>query len=203
MREAAALLRRNGWTVSMLVVLVFFYAFIHWAGQQAVREPLPDAPKAQAEKLAPADLKQKEETFKKNMMARPRLMELLSLALLALLTAGIALDIRFLQAWRARRLPSVAWPDSPWGLSHVLQAFVFLFFGEACLVLFEIGIFGLLDIHSVHPDMLLMANSLMRDVLLEPETAFSVFDLALEDDEDQLSAAPPATAATYCLPSAP
>ena len=162
------LLRENLGTVGMLVFTACFYLLLfaaNHADQTAAKGSGPAMD--QTTESASQKLKGKEEVFKKNLESRPELLTLLSFLALAILSLGIAADIYFLRKMmRGHPLFPGALPqhDVRWGLAEVWKVFVFLFFIEAVVIFVEILFSSLFKRTLTGKDLLLMVNSLFRDV---------------------------------------
>ena len=153
--------------VWMSAFVVIFYLLIWGAGH--VSDPHANVPlKIEQEKKASASMfKAREETFKQNFAQKPEAATWFTLAVFALILAGLVLDGVWLFRCSAGR-PFFGAVGScgpvPWGLKDVLHLFIFLFFIEAVIIMAEffVGIF--IDLKPLGKDFLLMLNSLLRDL---------------------------------------
>ncbi len=162
------ILRENLGTMGMLLFTACFYLLliaVNHADQNTAKASGPVMKKT--EQSASQNLKRQEELFRKNLESRPELLTLLSLLVLAVLGLGIALDFYFLRRMM-RGLPlfpgALPQRDVRWGLAEVWKVFVFLFFIEAVIIFAEILFSSLFNRKLAGKGLLLMANSLFRDV---------------------------------------
>ncbi len=162
------LLRENLGTVGMLLFAACFYLLFFEANHADQTTAKGSGPAMnQTKQSASQELKGKEELFKKNLESRPELLTLLSLVVLAVLGLGIAADIYFLRRMM-RGLPlfpgALPQRDVRWGLAEVWKVFVFLFFIEAAIIFAEILFSSLFKWPLAGKDLVMMINSLFRDV---------------------------------------
>ena len=131
-------------------------------------------------------LEEKEEVFRKNLVARAPVYGAVTLAFLFVVTAGIALNVYFLTR-KAKGLAPIPVSERhssvPWELKDVFQVFVFLFFIEAVILLAEGFAARLFGLKILEKDFYLMVNSLFRDVLV----AFFVVFLVVKKFKRPLS----------------
>jgi membrane protease YdiL (CAAX protease family) len=152
----------------MTGVVVLLYSFFFVMGLMADRQKEPA--RIQEEKQAVQLLKEKEAIVRENLSDRPELLTALSLALLAVLLAGLVLDV-YLAARRLRGrswpVPSLALPETAWNGWDVFHAFVFFLFIEAFLFFAQSAYlaFAGFDGHNA-PDPLLLISSLLRDLFV-------------------------------------
>ncbi len=168
MNKLISLLKHNAATSWMLVFVLLFYSLMLFGGGSPKKEPAGEAVK-KTERMTSRELKQREELFKKNLQAKPDLMAVVSLSLLAVLLTGLFLNIYFLVK-KARGVPlisqSLSHGSVGWGLPEVFQVFVFLFFVEAVVLTLEISASVFFNLKSVEKDFFLMVNSLLRDIFV-------------------------------------
>ena len=123
----------------------------------------------QVQQNASENIKEKEAAFRKNLQSRPALLNLLSLTLLLVLSFGLGLDIYLFgkKMGGASLFPStLAQKDVAWGIEAVFQVFVLLFFAEALIICSEIGVSLFFGWKPAEKDVVLMANSLLRDMVV-------------------------------------
>lgn len=180
MGKAGSFFREHRLTIGMLSFVVVFYSVAIFGGLtketpkervSAAKAPAVSASRADDEVTREA-FKQKEESFKTNVLKQPELVSRMTLLALLVLLTGVALDVYFI--WNLRRgrpLPgsSLAHGAVAWRGSHVASAVAFMFFSESVLLLVETIVFAVAG-KSPHKDFLLMANSLFRDAF----TAFFI-----------------------------
>ena len=148
----------------MTFSVVAFYSF--WLVSGWLEPPRRD-PAGIAEKERVVEmLKQKEETARRRLNENPDLLTALSLAFLAVLFWGVALDVAVLvRRWRGHaRLPAGPLPPAGWNGRDVFYALMFLLFIEACLFFAQDAVLLLLGFDGKPPDTLLLLNSLVRDL---------------------------------------
>ncbi len=160
--------RENVGTAGMLLFTACFYLLLFaadHADQTAAKGPVPAV--NETERSVSQNLKKQEEVFKKNLESRPELLSVLSLVMLFVLSLGLALDFHFLSR-KIKSLPlfpgGLPQCDVRWGLTEVFKVFVFLFFIEAVIIFTEILFSSFFKRKLAGRDLLLMVNSLFRDV---------------------------------------
>ena len=166
------MIRENPWTSFMLIFVAVLYSIIFVTGREAgLRKAAtlnkgPVAVQGKSLKYTPAELKEKEERFKKNIAEHPKVMTGLAFGFLVVMGCGVLLDISFIQAARRRK----SWRgDSPsstmvsWGMKEVFQAALFLFFIEGCLFIVQAAGHGLTGIRFPQ-DWATLVFSFIRDL---------------------------------------
>ncbi len=169
----------------MMVFVIFFYSLLFLADvatkRNSAHPPAGSAPtKASVEKsigrMTVGELKAREDLFKKNLEKRPRLTMALSLVFLSILAAGFILNLYFLVRKKRRfwgESPSLSSEGSvPWGIKEVVHVFIFLFFAEAVILFIEVVLAVFFHVKNLEKDLVLILNSLVRDVLV---AAFVIF----------------------------
>ncbi len=169
MSGLSASLKKNWPWVAMVFFLAAFYSTFFTLGQLAKSDLALNDEIQQSQVDARQALKDREEIFLKNIQARPRLFQTLSLSLLIILIWGLALDIRFF-ARKFKKREDVAQGERlgpvSWGVRDVFHVFMLLFFVEAVLLTVEFFIGTLFHLNESHKDLLLMINSLIRDLIV-------------------------------------
>lgn len=166
MSSFAAFIRNHRTTFWMLVGTLIFYSFLMGLNQIAEQSPEVKELK-KTESFSREDLKNQEEAFKEKIKQYPRLIGFITFAIFLTLLAGLGIDI-FLLSRKMRGLPIFQATAPPvtvgWGLREVAQLFIFLFFLEAVIILSEMTVGFFVDIKHWNRDVLLMANSLVRNL---------------------------------------
>jgi membrane protease YdiL (CAAX protease family) len=165
-------LKENGWSLAMLVFTAVFYVSLmlpQWrAGHAVTPAAVKEAPAAAENKVSKESLRLREEKFKKTLEENPRLFGLLTLLFGGVLLAGISTDA-FFAARTLHGKPLIehgrSQEDVPWGLAAVFRVFVLIFFLEALILSLEMVASLFLDMRGVNRDLLLMINSLLRNVI--------------------------------------
>jgi len=160
-------LQRNGVTFAMLAFLATFYAanalHLHLA-----HRPGQETPQLSAPRMTSEEIRGREDRFKKSMQTDPTAFGFVTSLALLILFAGLAVDATLV--WRRMNgRPALAAEAEhrpvPWGLRQVFDLFLVLLVVEAAFLAAEAF---LLPVGPARPDgdVLLMANSLFRDVLV-------------------------------------
>lgn len=167
-------LKNNRGVIGMLFFVAVFYALLAFGGEVYKKALSSDAssPAVSLAKNEPAlsdaqDFKKKEEEFKKNILQNAPLANALSLIFLAVFISAIVVDIRILSRisktgkWVEH---GTALAEPLWGVREVFFVSIFMFFFEAVIVLGEIFYFSIFKNPGANHDLLLMSNSLLRDM---------------------------------------
>lgn len=159
-------LRKNRATLGMLVFTLLFYALLLAMHHAVDNHSAAEALKAE-ETLTKQELKQKEASFKENIQKAPAVAGALTILFLMIMLTGLALNIHVFNR-KFQGLPVLearvsAAPSANWGPEHVLTLIVFLFFFEAVIVLIEMIASPWVGLERFNKDVLLMANSLLRN----------------------------------------
>jgi membrane protease YdiL (CAAX protease family) len=153
-------------SVWMLIVVLCFYGVLIL--DKALFKKTPPAASYTAQsRVTFEELKGREEIFKKNMLARPRLLGVLTLGVLTVLVLGLVLNVYGAMLWfrgRGRTKTVLSGRSVPWGTGDLGEAVLFLFFIEAVTVLGETGFSLFWDLRKLDRDFLLMLNSIVRDL---------------------------------------
>ncbi|MBI3316232.1 MAG: CPBP family intramembrane metalloprotease [Candidatus Omnitrophica bacterium] len=162
-RDFWATRRASAW---MLVFILCFYGLLILNRGFSERGPEGIAKPAES-RMTFEELKAREETFKKNILVRPQLLGMVTLVFLSVLLLGLAVNAyllvnKFLGRASFSTAPSP--PPVPWGVKDAVEVFIFLFFAEAMIVFSEIGLSLFFDVEKLNKDLLLMANSMLRDI---------------------------------------
>ena len=150
----------------MLFFLLCLYGVLFFAGHFSPKDHRPPS-SGEERAFTASELKQKEETARNNLAARPGLAAALSAFFLFFLGAGIGLDFYFLMrtfrghSWK----PSVSERAVPrWGMKDVMQALVFLFFVEGAIFIVQTFWYWATGLEKTQHDLVLLGNSLLRDL---------------------------------------
>jgi membrane protease YdiL (CAAX protease family) len=159
----------NKSTIGMILFVVCFYGLLFFMGRREEARQAHAPEKTAHETVTRDTIREREALFKKNLEKHPVLLGALSLSFIAVFCVGVVLNLYFL----GRRLRGIDFisrgigqKDVSWGPREVLTLFVFLFFVEAVIILLELltaGIFGWKDAPK---DLVLMVNSLLRDIFV-------------------------------------
>lgn len=159
------LIRENRGISFMLFFLLLLYGFFSVGGVSGHKNHRAASVGKDAT-FTSAELKQKEETALQNLKAHPELSATIGLLFLAVLGAGIGLDIYLLlrgfqkSDWAAD--PSTK-PQVRWGPRQVLSGVVFIFFIEGVIDALRTIYFWTADLDKIPKDILLLQDSLLRD----------------------------------------
>lgn len=167
-------LKKHPVTLWMLVFTVVFYSFL-FAASRAGGPEISAARKALLaahgeESLTPERIHQKEERFKDNLLARPRLLGALGLGLFFVIFTGLAVELQWLLRL-IRKKPMIdgsarIFSDTPWGVTEIVQIFVGLFFVEACFLSAELALSVWVHWNEGAKDFLVVFNGFVRDLLI-------------------------------------
>ncbi len=119
-------------------------------------------------RLSKEDLVLREERFRKTLEVRPRLFGLITIVFGGALFAGLIID-GIVAGKILRRKPVIVHgrpqESVPWGVAAVFRVFVLIFFLEALILSVEMVVSLFVDMRSVNRDLLLMINSLLRNLI--------------------------------------
>lgn len=150
----------------MFVFTLIFYLFLFIMNRVAEKQPEVRELKKEAA-LAKEEVKQKEKSFEENIKKQPMLIGSLVLMFLLVFSAGLGLNFYFLNV-KLRGFPliqgSVPAAAPPWGLKEALWLLVILFFFEALILCLETAVSSFVSLKGVNKDLLLIVNSLIRNV---------------------------------------
>lgn len=154
----------------MLIFTAAFYVFMTLPEWQQSRLGLAvqETPTAAQARLSKEDLNLRENRFRNTLEARPRLFGLLVIVFGGVLLAGFITD-GIVVAKSFRRVPLITHGSPqesvPWGIAAVFRVFVLIFFLEAVILSLEMVVSLFVDMRSLNHDLLLMINSLLRNVI--------------------------------------
>ena len=158
-------MRNNRAMFWMSVFVLVFYPLLAALNHRSEQSP-KGAELKKEEMFSRQELREKEEAFKRNIKEHPELIGSVTLAFLLILFTGLGLDLYFLGR-KLRGLPVWEGPGPPatvgWGVKEVCQLFIFLFFLEALIIFLEMITATFVDMKHWNRDVLLMANSLIRN----------------------------------------
>ncbi len=171
MKTLLSTLSRYRWTFLMIAFLVSFYAFMYSFHQlQQSHRGTEEAATESSQRVFHETLSKKEAVFLQNIRSRPRLVSAMTLTFAGVLLMGFGLNL-YVVSRRIHGLPAMissgaGLPSVPWGMADIVQMFVLLFFVEALLISAQLGISTVMDKEWPGKDFMLMANSLVRDILV-------------------------------------
>jgi uncharacterized protein len=174
--------------VWMLIAICFFYFLPVAILSRQVSEKNRKRETAQVLKM-----KTREAAFQKKLLEHPAAAALISLGFLSILMVGIGLDGWLLVKKAAGRpwiAPRARTREVRWGPKDVFVLFVFLLFVELCLVFSENMMSRFFRIPNVESDLMIMLNSLARNLialafllcLVRDKFGGSIRDLGLASD---------------------
>jgi uncharacterized protein len=168
-KRAWGFVRSRPGLAAMLVFLALFYgsaAYFHAQGRRAAEagHEVSEASK----RMTSAEVREMEDRFRRNLQSRPRAMQAAGTLFLAVLSAALFADawLLFRKAKGKPLLAGVEHAAVPWGLLDVFSVFVLLLFLEAALLVAETALFAALGRQLAGHDVLVMINSLVRDVVV-------------------------------------
>ena len=157
----------NRWMNAMLFIVVVFYSFVLISHLRVSKSEKAKAISENAQLLG--EMRQMEETARRNLLERPELLNTLSALLTTVFFFGLFLDIRLL----VHRRRGQSWPENSlneanicWGTREVVGGFIFLLFAEACLFLAQEVAHRWLGNGGPLPDVWMFGASLLRDLLV-------------------------------------
>ncbi len=171
MTDLRRFVKENRWPLAMFIFTAAFYVVMMLPDWRTKLEPptAKETPAATQTRLSKEDISLREEKFRKNLETRPRLFGLVALALGGALFAGLLTDgIVAVKCYRRVPLITHGRPQEgvPWGLAAVLRVFLVLFFLEALILSIEMVASLVVDMRTLNRDLLLMINSLLRNVIV-------------------------------------
>lgn len=166
MPDVRGFLKTHRWSVAMIVFTAVFYVLLALPGKN--RPETPAEPAARHAQFSREELREREQRFQRALEANPRLFGLLTMGFTSVLFLGLFTDAA-LAVRRFRGKPWISHGASqqgvPWGFGAVLHVFLLLFFLEAVVLSLEMAVGFFVDLRALNRDMLLMTNSLVRDVI--------------------------------------
>ncbi len=165
MRSLGIFNRRHAVTIAMIIFAALFYSVL-WIGHRT--ESKQDSVST-GTKITAHTMKENEAIFRASLEKRPRLFMGLSLGFLLALFLGLFSNLYLL----IKKTEGVRWFDTtgvegkvPWGMAEVVRVFVMIFFVEACILSIEIILHQFISLKAIPQDLLLMANSFTRDLVI-------------------------------------
>ncbi len=177
-------------TWGMLLFTVFFYSLLFFSNRIADKNTGPTEISSKTaemgEKLTTEKMAQKEERFKANLLAHPRLASVFSLLSLFVLFLSLAVNVHWIRRISQKKPlieGPIYFPDTSWGIFEVFQVFVGLFFVEACFLFVELLLSPWAHWSAAAKDFLIVFNGFARDVII----AFWVIFLVTRQFKEPLS----------------
>lgn len=165
MNDISIFLRRNAALFGMIAFVVVFYSALAFFSPSASEKGKPKKPLH----MTAQEVQQKEARFRANIQSHPRLVQAAGVIFGIVFAVGLYADAKLLMRL-IRRKPLVErrgeQPSVPWGVREIIFLFVLLFFIETLLMAGELVFFRLIGVGAhPHRDLLLMVNSVLRDIL--------------------------------------
>ncbi len=165
-------LKKHPVMFGMLVFTVLFYLFLYATSRARGPEGslTRKAHSVTVESVDSRRMDQREERFKENLLARPRLLRFLSLVGFSIFFTGLAVEFNWFLQFLQKRSPIEGTGRAPgscsWGLTEIFQLFIGLFFVEACLLSAELTLSFWVRWSESAKDFLVVFNGFVRDVLV-------------------------------------
>jgi len=151
----------------MVVFIVLFYIFMIQMDRNEKKYDKTTVGETSASIVSAKEIRAKEDLFKKNIQNHPFLVSGMTLLFFLVVFEGLFIDIYLLNK-RIKGAPLVSGglthESVPWGLKEVAQVFMFLFFVETLILLIEWAFLTLSGSSFSEKDLILMLNSLIRDI---------------------------------------
>lgn len=167
MSQIMSMIKKNRFTSIMILFLAVFYSMLFLMG----RGTWGKGQAAKMEKSAPIVsakvIREKEDLFKKNIQSHPAVIGAMMLLFLLVMASGFYADTYLLKK-KLKGEPLVAGglPHElvRWGVKDVGQVFLFILFAESLILSVEWMIGYFVDLGGVEKHLILMFNSLIRDI---------------------------------------
>ena len=166
------MLKKNVLFGAMFLFVILFYSFLFLASRASVRHQAAEfSPPTEAlhgeERLTPERVKEKEERFKNNLLARPRLLLAVTSAVFFALGVGLVIELVWLSRILEKKplikaLPRL-FPKTAWGIGEVFEVLLGLFFIEALLLSVELTLSGWVQWSAGIKDFIVVLNGFIRD----------------------------------------
>lgn len=154
---------------SMLGFVVLFYGAAILTHQREQAHPSADPGPVRQERLTREEVRDRETRLQQYLAREPHAAASGTLGFLLIFLTGLGVNLY----WLIKRSggdrvfgPERVHPAVPWKPSDVFRLVVFLFFVEAVLLIAEGLVAGAFGIRSIDHNLLLMSNSLARDIFV-------------------------------------
>ena len=160
-------IKKNRFTFFMVVFLAVFYSMLFLVGHGTWEKGQTATMEKSVPIVSAKEIHEKEDLFKKNIQSHPSAIGGMVLFFLLVIVCGFYADTYLLKK-KLKGEPLVAGglPHGPvlWGVKDVGQVFVFILFAESLILSVEWILGHFVDLGGIEKHLMLMFNSLIRDM---------------------------------------